>query len=142
MINIVFFYLQSFFIVESIWKTDSVALSIVKNGAGFTGTVDYELFKQISSCQEIEYDIFINETKITITTTNGVKEFRYLLINDEFLWTKGYQDKRTYGKVKLGKSKTLHFDILVKSVEMISNLKKDLIQKCKELEEKSRNKPS
>lgn len=77
---------------------------------------------------------FFNETKTAITTNNGVPEFCYYLRNDEFSWKKGNDKLRIiYGKVHLMR-KECSLDILFKSVEMISNLTKDLKEKCKEQE--------
>lgn len=123
-------YFQSFFILESRWETDSVALSLVNETGQFTGTINYDHFKDISSSLEIEHEIFFNETKSAITTNNGVEEFIYLMINDAFVWKK--RNKRLeiiYGKANLDKNQNLHLDILTDSVEMIANLKKELIEK-------------
>lgn len=132
-----FLYFQNYLILESKWKSDSVQINIINQTVEFTGSISYELFKNISQCLEIEYEFFFDETKKSISTNNGLPEFKYLIKENEFIWQKccGENRKVTFGKMKLSEtpSEGIQFKVLSNTVDIVSNLKFQLIEKNKEI---------
>lgn len=124
-----FKYFQNFFILESTWKTDFVNLSIINGNEQLIGKIQFELFQNISSSLEIDYNTFLSETKTAITTNNGAPMFSYYIYEEELIWKKeGSRNlKIIYGKTSLQKSEIIN-NMLFNSADTINNLQSQIIQ--------------
>lgn len=122
-------YFQNFFILESTWKTDFVNLSIINGNEQLIGKIQFELFQNISSSLEIDYNTFLSETKTAITTNNGAPMFSYYINEEELIWKKeGSRNlKIIYGKTSLQKSEIIN-NMLFNSTDTINNLQSQIIQ--------------
>lgn len=122
---------QSNVIIKSIWRgrSENIEVTILNydkhdDGMLLTGNLYYNDLKRTADNLEIEFGIFLEQTKKALTAQNGSNSFCYELQNNKFLLKKNENVIITYASITLFESENLRLSsILTDATEIIANLR-------------------
>lgn len=123
-------------IVQTAWGTSNVRFKLLlpqnsESGSttlGFTGKISVKDLKNTAADIEKSYEEFLKETKGALCTDNGLSDFLYECDRKTFSWRKTNESgfKLLYGRISLVPSNNLCFDMLLNTLDTVTDMKAKL----------------
>lgn len=122
-----------YIIIESNWNNDNIECSILEysnpivsqHPKEWYGILTINSLKETAEVLEIEFDDFLSQTKAALCTQNGLPNFKYSIVNCEFVYRKIDTDdnKIRFGVVKLQPKPNLGNKLLLNSLSLVAHLR-------------------
>lgn len=130
---------NSVLIVQTIWDSESVQISLFptkSKSTGFTGTIKLSQLSNTADLLEINFVEFMEETRKPLTTENGLENFTYCLDDNvsSFKWCKNTGGFNiTYGSIAL-EARELQEELLLNALRL-NKIKDEKIEQQKQKKE-------